>query len=339
MKMRFKKLVAAVAALAVAFTAVAVADVTTAKAAEEGYETLYTSGETAEIGNAGVENKVPFTISKSGETYFFISVAEPTGYTVTLYNSAGVPVDDAYNPLYVSSTDELWKTDESGAMNADVWSSLAAGDYYYGVKFDTSNYYFLDIIQYPPEAKISQTKATITVGYSQKLSVEGSKVTKWSSSKKSVATVDSKGKVTGKKAGKATISAKLDNGQTVKCTVTVKANKYSASKPSVSDVPRGDCVMTAYSASFDSKGNLVIKARFVNNFYYKVTALNKIKITVKDSNGKAVGTYTAKKKSVTVHPGSTKDLTFTISKSSLKQKKADLRNATINCDGEYTYVY
>ena len=71
MKNRFKKLIAAVAAFAVAFTAVSVADVTTTEAATT-YETLYTSGETAEVGYAGVENKVPFTVSKSGEIYFFV---------------------------------------------------------------------------------------------------------------------------------------------------------------------------------------------------------------------------------------------------------------------------
>ncbi len=338
MKNRFKKLIAAVAAFAVAFTAVSVADVTTTEAATT-YETLYTSGETAEVGYAGVENKVPFTVSKSGEIYFFVSVAEPTGYTVTLYNSAGVPVEDDYNPLYVSSTDAYWKTDESGAMNADVWSTLPAGDYYYGIKFDTNNYYYLDILQYSSAAEISQTKATITVGYTQKLSVTGAKVTKWSSSKKAVATVDSKGKVTAKKAGKATISAKLDNGQTVKCTVTVKANKYTATKLTTSDVSYGESAMSVYSASFDSKGNLVIKARYVNNEYYKVSKLEKIKITVKDANGKAVGTYSLSKKTVSVPSFSTKDLTFTISKSKLKQKKADLRNCTFNCSGVSVYYY
>ncbi|MFW5646029.1 MAG: Ig-like domain-containing protein [Acetivibrio ethanolgignens] len=338
MKNKLKKWVAAVAALAVAFTAVVVTDVTAAWAATA-YDTLYTSGETAETGNAGVENKIPFTVSKNGDSCFYVSVAKPTGYTVTLYNSEGVPVEGANNPFYISSTNENWKTDESGATNVDVWSGLPNGDYYYGIKFDTSNSYFLDILLFLPDAKISQTKATITTGYTQKLSVEGAKVTKWSSNKTSVATVDSKGKVTAKKAGKATISAKLDNGQTVKCAVTVKANKYTSSKPSVSDVTRGNCVLTAYSASFDSKGNLVIKARFVNNDYYKVTALKDVKITVKDASGKAVGTYSVKKKSAMVPSASTKDFTFTIKKANLKQKKADLRNATITSDGVYIYVY
>lgn len=339
MKNKFKKIVAAVAALAVAFTAVLATDVTTAQAATD-YNVLYSSS-TAEVGNAGEETKFPFTItSASGKTYFYITVAQPTGYTVTLYNSSGSAVSDNYNPLYISSTDEYWQQDSDGNyLNGDVWSNLPAGDYYYGVKFDSNNYYFLDIVQYPDEAKISETKATITAGFTKKLSVTGATVKKWSSSKKTVATVDQKGKVTAKKAGKATISAKLDNGQTVKCVVTVKANKYTASKLTTSDVPYGECGWSAYSASFDSNGNLVVKVRAVNNFYYKVSGLENVKIVVKDANGKLVGQTTVKKKVVTIPTGSTKDLSFTIAKSSLKKKTADLRNATITCGGTYYYYY
>lgn len=338
MKNRFKKLVAAVAALAVAFTAVAVTNVTTAKAADSKYESIYTSE--GEYFTANVEKKYAFTVDKSADIDILVMTATATDATLTLYNSAGnVVTTYDNNPLTVSST--VWVYDDTlkAYLYDDLYESLPAGDYFYGVKFTGDNYCMVDIAKKAAAAKINQTKATITVGYTQKLSVEGAKVTKWSSSKKDVATVDSKGKVTAKKTGKTTISAKLDNGQTVKCTVTVKANKYSASKPAVSDVVRGDCVMSAYSASFDSKGNLVIKARFVNNYYYKVTALNNIKITVKDSNGKVVGTYSAKKKSTSIAPANTKDFSFTISKSSLKQKKADLRNATITCDGKYTYVW
>ena len=58
--------------------------------------------------------------------------------------------------------------------------------------------------------KLNKTSTTIYVGSSTTLKVTGTtkKVT-WSTSKKSVATVSSKGKVTGKKAGTATIKAKV----------------------------------------------------------------------------------------------------------------------------------
>lgn len=73
--------------------------------------------------------------------------------------------------------------------------------------------------------KLNKTKATIYVGSSKVLKVKGtSGKVKWSSNRKSVATVNSKGKVTAKKAGKATITAKV-NKKTYKCQVTVK-NPY-----------------------------------------------------------------------------------------------------------------
>lgn len=83
--------------------------------------------------------------------------------------------------------------------------------------------------------KLSAAKKTLTAGKSFTLKVTGTKkkVT-WKSSKKSVATVNSKGKVTAKKAGTAVISAKV-SGKTYKCKVTVKnkaaANTYVAKAP------------------------------------------------------------------------------------------------------------
>lgn len=81
--------------------------------------------------------------------------------------------------------------------------------------------------------KISAKKKTLTVGKSFTLKITGTKnkVT-FSSSKKSVATVNSKGKVTAKKAGTATITAKV-KGKKYTCKVTVKnpVNKYVSKAP------------------------------------------------------------------------------------------------------------
>lgn len=65
------------------------------------------------------------------------------------------------------------------------------------------------------KGKTLKLKATITPGNST------DKVT-FKSSKKSVATVNSKGVVTAKKKGKATITAKTTSGKTAKCKITVK---------------------------------------------------------------------------------------------------------------------
>ena len=332
MKNKFKKIVATVAALAVAFTTVVVTDVTTASAATD-YDTIYESTE-MESANAGEEKKYNFTINRQGDLVFTLFVPQPVEITLSMYNSAGELLDVENNPLTISATDSHWQYVESyGAYGyLDGWNPLPNGDYTYGIKFGAATQYLFFIDQAKAAAKISDSKATITTGFTKKLTVSGAKVTKWSSSKKTVATVDSKGKVTAKKTGKATISAKLDNGQTVKCVVTVKANKYSAPKPSVSDAGYNSWGMRAYSASFDSKGNLVIKTRIVNNTNGRLTQIKNLKITVKNGSGKVVGKYSTSKKSISVPAYSTKDTSFTIAKS--KIKKVDLRNATIECDGD-----
>lgn len=70
--------------------------------------------------------------------------------------------------------------------------------------------------------KINKKTLTLEVGKTATLKISGTtaKVT-WSSSNKAVATVNSKGKVTAKKAGKATITATV-NKKKYTCSVTVK---------------------------------------------------------------------------------------------------------------------
>lgn len=78
--------------------------------------------------------------------------------------------------------------------------------------------------------KLNKKKVTITKGKTFKLKLKNAKASKvkWSSSKKSVATVK-KGKITAKKKGKATITAKY-KGKKYKCKVTVKPKVKSFGK-------------------------------------------------------------------------------------------------------------
>lgn len=77
--------------------------------------------------------------------------------------------------------------------------------------------------------KLSKSSLTLDVGKSATLKVNGTKSkVKWSSSNKSVATVTTKGKVTAKQAGSATITAKVGK-KTLKCKVTAK-EQFSASE-------------------------------------------------------------------------------------------------------------
>ena len=75
------------------------------------------------------------------------------------------------------------------------------------------------------KVKLNKTKATIYVGKTVTLKLKNNKAkVKWSSSNKKIATVSKKGKVKGKKAGKATITAKVGKKK-YKCKITVKKEK------------------------------------------------------------------------------------------------------------------
>lgn len=76
-------------------------------------------------------------------------------------------------------------------------------------------------------AKISKTKSTLIKGQTLQLKVTGTKSKpKWSSSKKSVASVSSAGKVTAKKKGTATITAKIGKKKYT-CKITVETPSLS----------------------------------------------------------------------------------------------------------------
>lgn len=189
------------------------------------------------------------------------------------------------------------------------------------------------------EARLSQTSAVITAGFTKKLSVIDGEAAFWTSSNWEVATVNESGKVTAGKNGTAVITVETTSGQILKCRITVKKNEYKERKITKSDVKLGEFDMRPYKIYFDKKGNLIIKARFINRMSYKVVSLNKIKITVKDTNGKTVGVYKLKKKPTSVKSGFSKDYTFVIKKSGLKKKKADIREADYRGSYMVRYVY
>ena len=86
-----------------------------------------------------------------------------------------------------------------------------------------------------PFIRINRKTLKIKIKKSRKLSVKfayGDKVKSWKSSNKRIAVVNSKGKVTAKGSGKATITVRLKSGKKAYCKITVPAVKKPAPKKS-----------------------------------------------------------------------------------------------------------
>lgn len=152
-------------------------------------------------------------------------------------------------------------------------------------------------------------KLTIYKGEKVKLELSGvSGKVKWSTSKKSVATIKTKGTavtITGKSKGSATISAKVGK-KTYKLKVTVKnppVPKLSATKGTIS--VKGSASFTITNkvigkSSATSSNKKVATVKKISNTQYTVTGLKEGKavITVKANGKKAKYTVTVTKKAV-----------------------------------------
>lgn len=140
--------------------------------------------------------------------------------------------------------------------------------------------------------KISKSSFNLTKGYCTTLSVSGTTATPtWSTGNKTIATVNSSGKVVGRSVGSTYIYAKV-NGKTLKSKVTVVAGKISVGKSEV-NLDKGDTTTVKIKAigthtiSVSSSNKAVVKATWngakFNGDYITLTL-------------KAVGSGTAKVK-------------------------------------------
>lgn len=331
--MKMKKVVAVVMALALAlinpFT------VSDAKAANYSAKKLEAIAEDYDVQVVADEEKT-YSYDVNGgaqEVGYLINTASPVDVDVVITNSVGT---ELASKTYLS-TDSNWLLDEDGTYCCPfVYYHKTGGTYNIKFKFkENTSFKFVAYI----DTKINLTKATITAGFKRKLSVTGGKVKTWKTSNKNVAVVASNGVVTAKKPGKCTITATTTDGQKLTCKVTVRSNVYQSTKATNANCVYGKYSGAAYKAYYNKNGDLVVKATVVNNYYYKVSQLRNVKIVAKNASGKVIGTYSLSKKNVSIPVGTYKDFTFTIKKSKLKIKKADLRNSTVSFNGTCYYYY
>lgn len=334
--MKMKKVIAVVMALFLAL--VNPFTVNDAKAANYSAKKLEAIAEDYDVQVVADEEKT-YSYDVNGgaqEVGYLINTASPVDVDVVITNSVGT---ELASKTYLS-TDSNWLLDEDGTYCCPfVYYHKTGGTYNIKFKFkENTSFNFVAYID-KPDAKINLTKATITAGFKRKLSVTGGKVKTWKTSNKNVAVVASTGVVTAKKPGTCTITATTADGQKLTCKVTVRSNVYQSTKATNANCVYGKYSGAAYKAYYNKNGDLVIKATVVNNYYYKVSQLRNVKIIAKNASGKVIGTYSLGKKNVSIPVGTYKDFTFTIKKSKLKIKKADLRNSTVSFAGTCYYYY
>lgn len=332
MKNLLKKTLVFVLTLAIAMTSFAVIGNTTEVKAADSIKYFIKPNSNADMITlaAGADSApIGFNVDTDCAMYVSIIAANDDTITASIYNEAGALVSQnavtcTYNPSY-----------EAAIGGTQV--NIAAGNYNMVLNSAAGNYLFLYAGR--ETAQLNQEKASITVGFSKKLEVSGGKVKSWKSSNTKIATVAKNGKVTAKRVGKCKITAILTTGEKLTCTVNVRKNVYTDSKITTADVSYGDSSANIYNMSYDSKGNLVMKVRYVNKIGYTVKKLQGMKIKVTNENGKVIGVYSGSK-NMTVASGSTKDFTVTIKKAKLKIKsKQDLANSSVSFSGTSIYYY
>ena len=296
--------------------------------------TLRTGSESAVAGNVYSTDFLVTNIKQGTYFWIYTSVEASGTLSISPQGSSSDPIQEQFKTTQLSDGSNVYLT----------YYPLYDITYTFSISFDQATNYEIYIDQ--GGASISKGEIRVTKGYTSKLTVSDAKGTiKWYSSKKSVATVSSKGVVTGKKKGTCVIYAEGTDTDgmpfALACDVYVRNNELTGAKMTVSDVVYGSAKTNVYSVKFDSKGNLVIKTQIVNNSGHTYTSLKNIKITIKDSKGKVVGKYKKSSMKKTLSSGSMKNLTFKIKKKNLKKKKADIAGGTasFSATGYYTVYY
>lgn len=294
---------------------------------------LVTDSQTAQ---ANTDMPYDFSVKDSDTVYVDLYVPQMVKGMMSFYQN------DTYKDAVTLTDDEsTWQYVPEYKLYFTYFelTNPVAADWRVVLNFDTEIEYVFSVSQNKAKAKLSNNSITLTKGFSQKISVSDAEgeIT-WTSSNNSVATVNSAGKVTAKKAGSAKIIATTEDGQELTCAVSVHKNEYNEVRRYASSVQYGKSQIQVYKMSYDGKGNLVLKASILNNTANRATEIKKLTIKVKDAAGKAVGTLKVKNKKISVESGSnSKPLKFVIKKSDLKNKKADLRTAKYDPSGTIMY--
>ena len=188
---------------------------------------------------------------------------------------------------------------------------------------------------------LSMTSLTMSALMTQSLKVSyTTKSVKWSTSRSSVATVSSSGKITARKAGTAKITASVD-GYKLTCTVNVQSNTHSYWYSSnAREYPAGAslvCAKVYYSGS-----TIYVDAYLVNNYGGpKMSKVDNLTVSVYDqATGKVLAAKNFGKVTARISNGKMMKITLKFTGSATRVKNSDLRLNTQTFTSKFkAYLY
>jgi hypothetical protein len=145
--------------------------------------------------------------------------------------------------------------------------------------------------------KLNKTSATVLLGNTVKLKVNGISSTKkvtWKSSNNKVATVSATGVVSTIKSGTVKISAKVGK-KTYKCTVKVKNNQFTQNSPTLKSLESGFIHFYPMKVYYKN-GELHYITRIYNRKPFTISSVSNVKIAVTIPDGSDEGLLIAEKK-------------------------------------------
>lgn len=189
--------------------------------------------------------------------------------------------------------------------------------------------------------KISHTKLTLLSGKSSTLKITGTQNrVKWSNNKKSVINLSSKGKITAKKSGTATVTASVD-GRKLTCKVTVK--KLRLNKKNINLTYGSTAQLKVYNTKRKIKWNSSSRKIAGVSSKGKVTPnrLGKVKITANDGYNKLTCSITVvtpklNKNELTMKCGQAYNLKYYGTKNKARWYSENASVAAVNEAGKVT---
>ncbi len=204
----------------------------------------------------GVAATCKVTVTNSGTpTTTYKVTLNPNGGSVSptsLSVVAGQKVGKLPTPTRSGYTFKGWFTKQSGGDKVTSSTVIKSNITIYAQWNKTSTTVVVTSITLDKNSLNLKEKETYTLKVTIIPSSATDKTITWSSSNTSVATIDKNGKVTGVKAGTATITAKSNNGKTATCKVTVTKQSGQTIPPTQS----GKSIEIMNSAANDYKKNI-----------------------------------------------------------------------------------